>query len=56
MLRHGEVADDVASSLLTRAVEHVLWVVASCPVAVVVVVGVVDGLREAEGDECYEEG
>lgn len=56
MSRHSEEADDVASSLLTRALEHVAWVVAVPPVAFALVVGVVDDLGEGERDERYEEG
>lgn len=51
-----EVADDIAGSLLARAVEHVVRVVAAGPIALAFVVGVMDNLCEDEGDECDQQG
>ena len=56
MFRPLEVPDDITSSLLARAVEHVVRVVATRPIAFTPVVGVVDNLGENESDERDQEG
>jgi hypothetical protein len=56
VIRHLEVSDNVARSLLARAAEHVVWVVPTRPIALAPVVSVVDDLCEDEGDKCYQEG
>ena len=56
----NEVAHDVAGGLLARTLEHATGVVAAFPVALAVVVGVVDdlGVDEADGSEqkCHDAG